>query len=384
MSPSSAVLCEAEALPLQQFVLKITNRCNLRCTYCYMYESHDRSWRRQPVTMADGTVDALADRLTAHVERHGIRRLTVVLHGGEPLLSGQDYVRRLVERMRTRTPPELGINWHLQTNGVLLDTMWLRTLAELGIRVGVSLDGGPEHHDRHRRDPSGRGTFARTARALRLLMRPEFAHIYGGLLAVVDLENDPVDAYEALLAFAPPQMDFLLPHGNWTTPPPGLVSGATPYGDWLSAAFDRWFHVERQETVVRLFRDTVLLLLGGQATTTHLGLAPVGFVVVNTDGSFEQDDSLRTTRPDGSATGLDIFHDSVDDVLAHPVVRRRRSRENALATACRRCSLVSVCGGGNYVHRYRAGTDFHNPSVYCADLQKYIRHVNAAIQSYVG
>ena len=384
MSPSSAAPCEAEALPIHQFVLKIASRCNLRCTYCYMYESHDQSWRRQPVTMSDDTVDALAGRLTAHVEQHDLSLVTVVLHGGEPLLAGRAYLRRLVERMHARMPSELRIRWHLQTNGVLLDTAWLHTLADLGIRVGVSLDGSPAGHDRHRLDPGGRGTYERTARALRLLMRPEFAHIYGGLLAVVDLESDPVDVYEALLEFGPPQMDFLLPHGNWTTPPPGLVDGGTPYGDWLSAAFDRWFHVARQETVVRLFRDTVLLLLGGQATTTHLGLAPVGFVVVNTDGSFEQDDSLRTTRPDGSAIGLNVFGNSVEEMISHPAVRRRRSRELALSDQCRGCSLVSACGGGNYAHRYRDRTGFRNPSVYCADLAKYIRHVNAALRSCIA
>jgi uncharacterized protein len=334
--------------------------------------------------MSDHTVDALADRLTAHVERHGLSVVTVVLHGGEPLLAGREYVRHLVERVHARTPSELRIRWHVQTNGVLLDPAWLHTLADLDIQVGVSLDGGPAQHDRHRRDPGGGGTYERTARALRLLMRPEFAHIYGGLLAVVDLHNDPVDTYEALLDFAPPQMDFLLPHGNWTTPPPGLVAGATPYGDWLSAAFDRWFHVARQETVVRLFRDTVLLLLGGQATTTHLGLAPVGFVVINTDGSFEQDDSLRTTRADGSTTGLDVFRNSVEDVLAHPTVKLRRSREHALSDQCRKCSLVSACGGGNYAHRYQDRTGFRNPSVYCADLQRYLRHVNAVIRACVA
>jgi uncharacterized protein len=332
------------------------------------------------MVMTDDTVDAVVRRLAAHVERHGLRRVDVVLHGGEPLLAGQEYVRRVVHRVRTGTPAELRIQWRVQTNGVLLDDSWLRTLAELGIRVGVSLDGNRAQNDRRRRDSRGRGTHDRVARALDLLMRPEFARIYGGLLTVVDLENDPVEVYESLLAFAPPQVDFLLPHGNWATPPPGLTKGTTPYGDWLSAAFDRWFHVDRQETTVRLFQDTVLLLLGGQATTTHLGSAPVGFVVVNTDGAFEQDDALRTTGPDGSTTGLNVFANSLEDVAAHPGVRARQVRQPP-ARRCRTCALVKVCGGGNYVHRYRAATGFRNPSVYCADLQRYIRHVNAAVRA---
>jgi uncharacterized protein len=179
-------------------------------------------------------------------------------------------------------------------------------------------------------------------------------------------------------------MDFLLPHGNWSTPPPGLADGRTPYGDWLAAAFDRWFHVPRQETVVRLFRDTVVLLLGGQATTTHLGLAPVTFMVINTDGSFEQDDILRTTGPNGSATGMDVYRHTVDDVLHHPAVRARQSHDRALSGECQKCSLVSICGGGNYAHRYGAATAFRNPSVYCRDLQRYIKHVNTVLRLAVA
>jgi uncharacterized protein len=37
--------------------------------------------------------------------------------------------------------------------------------------------------------------------------------------------------------------------------------------------------------------------------------------------------------------------------------------------------VVAVCGGGNYAHRYRADVGFRNPSVYCADLYRLIRHV---------
>ncbi|MGH3248417.1 MAG: aKG-HExxH-type peptide beta-hydroxylase, partial [Trebonia sp.] len=35
------------------------------------------------------------------------------------------------------------------------------------------------------------------------------------------------------------------------------------------------------------------------------------------------------------------------------------------------------CGGGLYAHRYRTGSGFDNPSVYCGDLEKIISHVRA-------
>jgi uncharacterized protein len=37
---------------------------------------------------------------------------------------------------------------------------------------------------------------------------------------------------------------------------------------------------------------------------------------------------------------------------------------------------MEICGGGLYPHRYRQGTGFRNPSVYCEDLLHLITHVS--------
>ena len=70
---------------------------------------------------------------------------------------------------------------------------------------------------------------------------------------------------------------------------------------------------------------------------------------------------------------------SMDEVLAHPDVRARRLGLAGLCETCRGCSLVKICGGGSYVHRYRAGSGFDNPSVYCADMALLIRHVGTRV-----
>jgi uncharacterized protein len=36
---------------------------------------------------------------------------------------------------------------------------------------------------------------------------------------------------------------------------------------------------------------------------------------------------------------------------------------------------MTTCGGGLYPHRYRSGSGFRHPSVYCADLMRLITHV---------
>ena len=52
-----------------------------------------------------------------------------------------------------------------------------------------------------------------------------------------------------------------------------------------------------------------------------------------------------------------------------------RSGAAALAAECLDCPVMEICGGGLYPHRYRQGSGFRNPSVYCADLLQLITHV---------
>src|SRR5262249_32359883 len=109
--------------------------------------------------------------------------------------------------------------------------------------------------------------------------------------------------------------------------------------------------------------------------TETVGLSPVALITVNTDGSLEQVDSLRSAHHGAAATSLDVIHNSFDDALRHPAIAARQIGLAALAETCQQCALHQVCGGGHYVHRYRRDTGFRNPSVYCPDLTKLITHI---------
>ncbi len=317
--------------PVHEVILKVHQRCNLACDYCYVYEQADQSWRNRPPVMP-------AD----------VRRATV----------------------------EIG----LQTNGVLLDADMIDTLRRHGITVGVSVDGAPGDHDRHRLLPGGRGTSAAVARALDLLRRPENRAAYAGILCTVSPDTDPVATFAHLRAFEPPMIDFLLPHANWARPPwrPPATTSPTPYGDWLVAAFDTWYGAADPPRV-RLFDDVLGLLLGGHGRTEQLGLSPAALAVVETDGAIELVDSLKSAYPGACATGLDIRRDELDDLLSDPGYVARQLGLSALPEECLRCPVRRVCGGGHYVHRYRDGRGFRNPSVYCADLRRLIDHVRGRV-----
>ena len=299
-----------------------------------------------PKRMSRDVAQKAVERIAEHVEDHGLDSIDIIFHGGEPLLAGAQWLADLAEALHARVPAQ--VNLALQTNGTLLGRPMLKTLKSLHVQVGVSLDGDAGATGRHRRYANGRNSFGAVADGLHLLESPEFRECYSGILCTIDVGNDPVATYEALLKFNPPAVDLLLPHANWSCPPPG-----TGYADWLISVFERWYSAPRQETWIRLFSELIQLVLGQPGAVEGLGLLPSTVVVVDTNGSIKQLDSLSSAYPGAADTGLHVTSSSFDDALDHPTTVARQIGAGALSQQCRACPVMEICGGGLYPHRYR-------------------------------
>ncbi|GAB3932785.1 FxsB family radical SAM/SPASM domain protein [Micromonospora vulcania] len=361
-------------------MVKLHSRCDLACDYCYVYTMADQRWRSRPRSMSTTTLARTGERIGEHARRHGLQRVSIILHGGEPLLAGVAGVERAVELLRRGAAP-VPARVTVQTNGVRLDDSFLRLFDKLDVGVSVSLDGDRAAHDRHRRGPDGRGSHDRVQAGLHRLTG-SYPRLFNGLLCTIDLRNDPVTTYRSLLTHRPPVVDFLLPHGTWSAPPAGRTPdpGQTPYADWLIAVFDEWYADGAQRTRVRFFDEIIQLLLGGSSRLAGVGVSPVAVAVVETDGAIEMDDTLGAAHAGAGHTGLHVSRDAFDSALDQPGVRAQQAGVAGLCAECRACDLHRVCGGGLYTHRWRADSGFDNPSVYCADLYRLIGHIRRTVR----
>ncbi len=361
--------------PFKSFILKVASRCNLDCDYCYIYHHADQSWRSQPTHMSLTTAAQLGRRINEHACAQGLEQVDLILHGGEPLLLGVEYLRALCETVK-RSAPDVRLRWNGQTNGTVYSEEVRDFCREWDISFGLSIDGPRAANDRHRLDHAGRSSFAAIERAIVLLSEQKEFGLWGGILAVIDLENDPVDTYSYFRSLNPPSIDFLLPLGHHDLRPPGKENlDGTPYADWLLAIFDRWYNERPQPIRVRRFRDIIALYLGATNSSEEWGLQPVDFIAIETDGEIQAVDTLKVTYPGACSLGLNIFDHSFDAALASPLVRSRQDSWLTLSDRCRECEVVRICGGGYFPQRYSRKNGFQNESVYCADLMKLIKVV---------
>ena len=369
-------------VPFREFVLKIASRCNLACDYCYVYTGPDQTWRAQPLVMSTEVIETTARQIGEHARAHRLDRVRVGLHGGEPLLAGQQTVERAISALRSAAPAGTLVELTVQTNGTLLDEGYLRLLARHRVRVGISLDGSARSNDKHRIHADGRSSFPAVARSAGLLASEQYRQLFSGILCTIDLANDPVETYRSLLGHHPPMIDFLLPHANWSQPPPGAPDpDSARYAGWLIPVFDAWYTDSAPAADVRLFTTILRLLLGGRSGIETVGGSPLAYAVVQTDGAIEASDSLRTAYDGAAATGMSVFTSSFDEALRHPAFTALQDVQDQLCATCLSCPVLTVCGGGQYAHRYRAGAGFGRPSVYCADLTRLIGHIAGRVRA---
>jgi uncharacterized protein len=379
---------------IDEIIVKLNGRCNLACRYCFEYEMADKSYLRNPDTMSREVILKLAERIGEHALTYALPAINLVIHGGEPLMAGLELVELLVVEIRRHVSERTGgltqVNVTMQTNGVLLNERVLETLNQLNVRVGVSLDGDQAANDRNRVDHSGRGTFTRAVRGIEL-MRERYPEMFAGILCVIDLENDPVETYQALAALKPPVLDFLLPLGHWDAPPPGLVpgSGETPYADWLIRAFEYWGRPPASSPVgppIRLMMEILRLTMGFRSYVEMVGEPVRGAMVVNTAGEYEMSDAMKSVQEGIVRLGVSIFDTSIHEANVlqmrrnHVELRIKASsyEKVLLCPTCDACELRDKCGGGYYPHRWSEANAMWNPSVYCDDLKKLFAYMEAA------
>jgi MoaA/NifB/PqqE/SkfB family radical SAM enzyme len=121
--------------------IEITRECPLNCPGCYAYGDSHLGGEATLRDLTDFRGDALVEGVLELVRRH--RPLHVSLVGGEPMIRHRELDRILPAL------DEMGVFTMVVTSGVIaIPKDWMR----IGrLRVAVSVDGLPEHHDERRK-----------------------------------------------------------------------------------------------------------------------------------------------------------------------------------------------------------------------------------------
>lgn len=363
-------------------LIKVSSRCNIDCSYCYVYHSGDTNWARLNALISPAVMDDFASSLKC-LARNQDREFCTVLHGGEPLMLGASGLHRFLALLRSTLPDRYPIS--IQTNGTLISSEILDICSQFKTSLAVSIDGPPRINDRFRLDHKGRSTFDRVAAGIAQLEgHIDAGFLYAGLLAVVDPATNPAEVYGFFKDLNPPSVDFLYKDGNHSRLPPGKASvDSIEYGSWMVQILDLYLN-DPAPIPIRVLDDSLRLLMGGGATKEGVGLSDFGILIFDTDGSITKNDTLKSAHD-----GADRFIKSwkaegtqVMDLLDSDEYRRYHDLQRPTSRICRQCPELEICGGGMALHRWSDPNGYDNPSVYCADQLMLISTMRERLEQF--
>lgn len=135
------------------FLIVLTDDCNLKCHYCY-------EKKKERTVMDSITTKKVIDFIKLNIEnenkkKKGIVKHNITFHGGEPLLNFKG-MKKILESINYE---KYNVNYFMTTNGTIY-TKEISDFIHLNkIKLSVSIDGTKKSHDKNRVFKNEEGTY---------------------------------------------------------------------------------------------------------------------------------------------------------------------------------------------------------------------------------
>ncbi|MBN1159555.1 MAG: anaerobic sulfatase maturase [Bacteroidales bacterium] len=355
----------------QVFAKPVGAVCNMNCRYCYYLEKEQLYPDRGSYIMPD---DVLQEYILQHIQASTEKVINFSWHGGEPMVAGLDFFRRVAELQRKHKPADRIIINGMQTNGTLLDDAWCKFLSDEKFLVGISIDGPAEFHDINRIDRNGGPSFERVLRGYELLKKYK---VVTEILCVVHAENvhHPLKIYRFFKQLKAQYITFL-PLVEKIPGSDGKVTESTvpaaAFGDFMSVVFDEWVRQDIGKIKVQLFEEAARTAFKQEHTLCIFKETCGGVPVVERNGDFYSCDHY-----------VDADH-HLGNIAETPLVELIESdsqrefgktKRDALPEYCLKCEVKDMCNGECPKNRFINTPDGEFGLNYlCAGYKQFFSH----------
>ena len=348
---------------IELLVLQATPFCNLDCDYCYL---PDRARRRRMSTI---TLERIAD----HIVAAGwlAPEATIVWHAGEPTVLPPRWYADAIAIFDSRCPAETRLGYSFQSNGTLLHEGWLDLLAKPAVRIGISLDGPRELHDRRRRGRDGRGSFDATMRGIALL---QAADLPFHVIAVLTRQSmaEPDRLFDFFSAAGIRSIGFNVEEIEGPNRQSSLdyARAQRDYVAFLRRWAERVTQAAEPPMVRELEQATVRVMTDGRPAPGSQQTEPLRIVTVDVDGRLSTFSpeliGARDARYADFVFG-DLAGGGPETILASPAFRRAEADIEAGCRACAAsCGYFPWCGGGSPSNKlFETGSLASTETLYC-------------------
>lgn len=162
-------------------ILHVTNKCNLKCSYCYANSDikHDKYL----------DINKIA-KLIQVLNKSKVQDTFFIFHGGEPLVKFST-LKKILKLVKDNFKGNS--SFAIQTNGTILNNEILDFIINEKVKISISIDGYKEIHDKNRIDSNSNGSFDKIIQNIETLRKHKINFATNSVLTT---DVDPEKLFE--------------------------------------------------------------------------------------------------------------------------------------------------------------------------------------------
>lgn len=315
---------------LYSVIIKPTRLCNANCSYC----------SSTPIDRTVMTGEAF-ERIVDQLAPNAIDTLTMIWHGGEPMLLGPDFYLRAYDYARRKIP---SVRFGIQTNLLLYDSQRWKTVFNTVFAHRVSTSFEPDGAHRLLKG-SGQAYATRFLRKLRAVMEDRVQPVVISTLSSDTLHHADT-MYDMSLTFPAGRfglrLNYVYRAGRNLH---GSEPGAREYGETLVRLYDRWIREMPGFGLVPL-NQMVRRVIGAEKSRCPWSKACSGRILgVEPNGDVYNCSSFADLNDQQYRFG-NIFSHAFEELMCSPAAVLAHRRRVSLPRDCLECAHLAECEGG--------------------------------------
>lgn len=352
-------------------IFRVTNKCNLRCTYCYDGKNHEEYDFRDVNRNFEKNIDKICKAIREIID-YGDEDYPVelIFHGGEPLLVSADNYRKLLEKLKG-----LNLKFSVQTNGTLISNEFINLFQDYDFNVGISLDGYDEKSNSCRIYKNKKNSFNDCLKNIKTLKEKNMKF---GVIMSINKEHlgNELELYR-----------FIALNGIncnirpvFPSSPEKINISCDEYTNFFCKLFDIWFHDSNELVKTHQISELYLELRKSydcnfiEKTCESCESCFLNFISMDIDG-----DIYPCNRLYGINEYLygNIYSNSMEEIMkkSNDLAEKRKKSIN---DKCSNCYLKDTCNGGCPANSYSYNRNILEKDFFCKsklDINRYISNV---------
>ena len=362
----------------QIFAKPVGSLCNLNCNYCYYIDNGNSGNRIENFMMNDVLLE---NYIVQHIDATTDDVIMFSWHGGEPMLAGIDFYRKVVALQKKHLPPGKRLINGIQTNGTLLNDEWCSFFSEENLLIGISIDGPEEFHNQFRLNHNGTGTFNEVMNGYRLLQKHG---VTTEILCVVNSFNadHPLHIYQFFKTLNAKFITFLplveRNLGSLTEVTDKSVS-AEAFGRFLNRIFDEWVEKDIGNVTIQIFEEALRAAFDREHTLCIFKVNCGGVPVIESNGDFYPCDHYVNQEH--------LLGNISENTVSHFLDCKKqkafgKAKSLTLPNYCKNCVVLSMCNGECPKNRFIETPDGEPGLNYlCAGYKMFFKHCQPFIEA---